>query len=85
MKNTGFRFWIADMQIRNAARKEKLMSKARISVYRKGVAAVALSAALAGAFVATGPLGTLQDARAEAVRVTPPQRCKRSRQGHAKG
>ena len=49
------------------------MSKARISVYRKGVAAVALSAALAGAFVATGPLGTLQDARAEAVRVTPPQ------------
>ncbi len=49
------------------------MSRARISNYRKGVAVVALSAALAGAFVATGPLGALNEARAEAVHVTPPQ------------
>ncbi|ALF29231.1 DegQ family serine endoprotease [Brucella abortus] len=48
------------------------MSRARISNYRKGVAAVALSAALAGAFVVTGPLGALNEARAEAVHVTPP-------------
>ncbi|MEN5276137.1 Do family serine endopeptidase [Brucella sp. TWI432] len=49
------------------------MFKATNSRYRKGVAALALSAALAGGFVATGPLGALQDARAEAVRVTGPQ------------
>lgn len=49
------------------------MFKATNSRYRKGVAALALSAALAGGFVATGPLGALQDARAEAVRVTAPQ------------
>ncbi|MBC2884757.1 Do family serine endopeptidase [Ochrobactrum sp. CM-21-5] len=49
------------------------MSRVRISNYRKGVAAVALSAALAGAFVATGPLGVLNDARADAVQVTAPQ------------
>ncbi|MGK8638206.1 Do family serine endopeptidase [Brucella anthropi] len=48
------------------------MSRARISNYRKGVAAIALSAVLAGGFVATGPLGALNDARAEAVQVTPP-------------
>jgi len=49
------------------------MFKATNSRYRKGVAALALSAALACGFVATGPLGALQDARAEAVRVTAPQ------------
>src|SRR5690606_12315626 len=48
------------------------MSRARISNYRKGVAAIALSAVLAGGFVATGPLGALNDARADAVQVTPP-------------
>src|SRR5690606_37365431 len=41
--------------------------------YSKTVAAIALSAALAGTFVATGPLGSFTEARAEAVRVTPPQ------------
>ncbi|KAB2697980.1 Do family serine endopeptidase [Ochrobactrum sp. Kaboul] len=49
------------------------MSRASTSHYRKSVAAVAVCAALAGAFVATGPLGALNDARAEAVQVTPPQ------------
>ncbi|CAN7347439.1 Do family serine endopeptidase [Brucella pseudogrignonensis] len=49
------------------------MSKIITSKYRKGVAAVALSAALAGAFVATGPMGVMNNARAEAVSVTPPQ------------
>ncbi|OYR19567.1 Do family serine endopeptidase [Brucella thiophenivorans] len=49
------------------------MFKATNSRYRKGVAALALSAALAGGFVATGPLGAIRDARAEAVRVTAPQ------------
>ncbi len=48
------------------------MSSNRISNYRRGVAALALSAAIAGAFVATGPLGALEQARAEAVHVTPP-------------
>ncbi|MBV2142663.1 Do family serine endopeptidase [Falsochrobactrum sp. TDYN1] len=48
------------------------MSKATISKYRKSVAAVALAAALAGTFVATGPMGALNDARAEAVKITPP-------------
>src|SRR5690606_37236892 len=48
------------------------MSRARISNYRKGVAAIALSAVLAGGFVATGPIGALNDARADAVQVTPP-------------
>ncbi len=48
------------------------MSRARISNYRRGVAAIALSAVLAGGFVATGPLGALNDARAEAVQITPP-------------
>lgn len=49
------------------------MSKIITSKYRKGVAAVALSAALAGAFVATGPMGVMNNARAEAVSVTPVQ------------
>lgn len=49
------------------------MSKIVTSKYRKGVAAVALSAALAGAFVATGPIGVMNNARAEAVSVTPVQ------------
>ncbi|MBN9046167.1 MAG: Do family serine endopeptidase [Rhizobiales bacterium] len=49
------------------------MSRPRISSYRRGVAAVALSAALAGAFVVTGPLGILDGARADPVQVTAPQ------------
>lgn len=49
------------------------MIKTTISKYSKTVAAIALSAALAGTFVATGPLGSFTEARAEAVRVTPPQ------------
>ena len=48
------------------------MSRAKTSTYRKGVAALALSAAIAGAFIATGPLGGLETARADAVKVTPP-------------
>ncbi|PWL19014.1 serine peptidase [Falsochrobactrum shanghaiense] len=48
------------------------MLKTTFSKYRKGVAAVALAAALAGTFVATGPIGALNDARAEAVQITPP-------------
>lgn len=59
--------------IRIAARKERQMSKLLTSKYRKGVAAIALSAALTGAFVATGPLGLLENARADAVSVTAPQ------------
>lgn len=49
------------------------MSKIKISNYRKSVAAVALSAALAGAFVATGPIGALSSANAaDAVSVAAP-------------
>jgi len=48
------------------------MSKIITSKYRKGVAAIALSAALAGAFVATGPMGVMENARADAVSVNAP-------------
>ncbi|WP_343313916.1 Do family serine endopeptidase [Brucella sp. BE17] len=47
------------------------MSRAKIFNYRKGVATIAICAALAGGFVVTGPLGAFNQARAEAVQVTP--------------
>lgn len=47
------------------------MSRAVFSKYRKGVATIAICSALAGGFVATGPLGAFSEARAEAVQVTP--------------
>ncbi len=47
------------------------MSRATIFNYRKSVATVAICSALAGAFVATGPLGVFNEARAQAVQVAP--------------
>jgi serine protease Do len=50
-----------------------MSNKRKSSVYRTGIAAALLSSALAGGFLATGPLSAIVPAQAEAVRVDAPQ------------